>query len=88
MCLAVPMRVIEIKGQEAVAEIGGVKRKANLQLVEGIQVGDYIIVHAGFAIEKLDEEDAKQTIAIFQEMERLAPQDESIFFPPSIEGGK
>ena len=76
MCLAIPMRVIEIKGQEAIAEIGGIKRKANIQLVENVKVGDYLIVHAGFAIEKLDEEDAKETIAMFQEMERIASQDE------------
>ena len=76
MCLAIPMRVIEIKGQEAIAEIGGIKRKANIQLVENVKVGDYLIVHAGFGIEKLNEEDAKETIAMFQEMERIASQDE------------
>jgi len=75
MCLAVPMKITEITGQEAVAEIGGVKRKANIQLVENVKVGDYVIVHAGFAIEKLDEEDAKETIAMFREMERIASQD-------------
>jgi hydrogenase expression/formation protein HypC len=75
MCLAIPMRVIEIKGQIAVAEIGGIKRKANIQLVEDVKIGDYLIVHAGFAIEKLNEEYAKETIAMFNEMERLASHE-------------
>ena len=48
MCLAVPMKIIEIKNEMAVVSIGSVRRKANIQLVPDIKVGDYIIVHAGF----------------------------------------
>ncbi|MBL7075367.1 HypC/HybG/HupF family hydrogenase formation chaperone [candidate division KSB1 bacterium] len=72
MCLAVPMKVIKIDGQDGLVEIGGVRGGVNLQLVENIKVGDYVIVHAGFAIEKLDEEEAQKTIAMFKEMERMA----------------
>ena len=68
MCLAVPMKLVEISGDTAVAEIGGVKREVNVQLLEGAGVGDYIIVHAGFAIQKLDREDAEETLKLFREM--------------------
>ena len=68
MCLAVPMKVIEIKDNEAVVELSGLKKKINLGLLEKIDVGDYVIVHAGFAIQKLDEEEAEKTLALVREM--------------------
>lgn len=68
MCLAVPMKVIEIKDNEAVVELGGLKQKINLGLLERINVDDYVIVHAGFAIQKLDEEEAEKTLALVREM--------------------
>lgn len=68
MCLAVPMKVIEIEDNEAVVELGGLKKKINLGLLEKIDVGDYVIVHAGFAIQKLDEEEAEKTLALVREM--------------------
>lgn len=68
MCLAVPMRVISINGNRAEAEVGGVIYRANLDLLPEIKIGDYIIVHAGFAIEKLDEEAAKETLDIWDEI--------------------
>lgn len=67
MCLGVPMKVIEIEGEFAVAEITGVKRKVSLQLVDDAKVGDYVIVHAGFAIQILDEKEAMETIGLLQE---------------------
>lgn len=67
MCLGVPMRVVEIDGDMAVAEITGVKRQISLQLVENVKVGDYVIVHAGFAIQVLDEVEAMETIRLLQE---------------------
>ncbi|MBC7187677.1 MAG: HypC/HybG/HupF family hydrogenase formation chaperone [Calditrichaeota bacterium] len=67
MCLGVPMRVVEINGDMAVAEITGVRRSISLQLVEDVQVGDYVIVHAGFAIQVLDEAEAQETIRLLQE---------------------
>ena len=68
MCLAVPMKLVEIRGDTAVAEMGGVRREVNVQLLEGAGVGDYVIVHAGFAIQKLDREDAEETLRLFREM--------------------
>jgi hydrogenase expression/formation protein HypC len=68
MCLGVPMRVVSINDEVAVCEIDGVKREASLMMVEGVGVGDFVLIHAGFAIEKLDEEDARQTLQLFREM--------------------
>ncbi len=68
MCLAVPMRIIEIDGSRAKAEVGGVLYQANLDFLSDVKVGDYIIVHAGFAIEKLDETVALENLAAWQEV--------------------
>jgi len=66
------MRVVEINGSLATVESGGVRREVSIQLVEGVQVGDYVIVHAGFAISVLDEDLAQETLAIIEEMASLA----------------
>jgi hydrogenase expression/formation protein HypC len=68
MCLAVPMKVTEIDGPIAQVEQGGVRRQARVDLVEGINVGDYVIVHAGIAIDRLDPEEAEETLRLFAEM--------------------
>ena len=70
MCLAVPAKVTKIldeKGYALVDYGGGVTRKVNISLVS-VKEGDYVMIHAGFAIEKLDEERAKETINIFKEI--------------------
>ena len=68
MCLAVPMQVMTIEGDNACCEIDGVQRQASLMLVEGVAVGDFVLIHAGFAIEKLDEADAEETLRIFRQL--------------------
>jgi len=74
MCVGVPMRIISIDGTDAVAEIDGVKRDASLMLMgDELQVGDYVIVHAGFAISKLDENEAKETLELMREV--FSPED-------------
>jgi len=62
MCLAVPSRIIEIKDQVARVDVDGVVRQASLMLLDDAKIGDYVIVHAGFAISKVDEEAALQTL--------------------------
>jgi len=62
MCLAVPSKIIEINDALAKVEVDGVVREASLMLLEDAGIGDYVIVHAGFAISKVDEESALQTI--------------------------
>jgi len=71
MCVAVPMQIKKIDGERGVVDIGGVEREVGLQLIKDVKVGDYVIVHAGFAIQRLDEEIAKETLALFDEMEKL-----------------
>jgi hydrogenase expression/formation protein HypC len=75
MCLAVPAEVMELKEDElALIEIGGVRKDVSLMLVDGVEVGDYVLVHAGFAIEKIDEHEARKTLELLEEFTRL--QDE------------
>jgi hydrogenase expression/formation protein HypC len=64
MCLAVPMRLVAIEGPEGRAEVQGVGRSVRLDLVPGAQVGDWLIVHAGYAIQVLDEAEAAETMAL------------------------
>jgi hydrogenase expression/formation protein HypC len=68
MCLGVPMQVTSINGMEIVAEIDGVRREASLMILDDeVSIGDYVIVHAGFAISRLDEEEARETLALMRE---------------------
>jgi hydrogenase expression/formation protein HypC len=63
MCLGVPMQVKTISSDLAICEIDGVQREASLMMLEDVQVGDYVLIHAGFAIEKIDEAEAQLTLA-------------------------
>ncbi|MDY6864812.1 MAG: HypC/HybG/HupF family hydrogenase formation chaperone [Halobacteriota archaeon] len=65
MCLAVPAKVLEISGDEAKVDFGGVTRTVNISLVD-VKVGEYVIVHAGFAIEMMNEEQAKESLKIWE----------------------
>lgn len=58
MCLGVPAKIVRIEGKEAIAEVGGIQREISLALVSDVREGDYVIIHAGFAISKIDEEEA------------------------------
>ncbi len=74
MCVGEPMQVVSIDGSDAVAEIDGVKRQASLMLLaDEVRVGDFVIVHAGFAISRLDEEEARETLAMMREV--FTPED-------------
>lgn len=66
MCLALPARVVElVDADQAVVELGGVRKQVSLALVEGIAVGDYVIVHVGYALARLDPDEAEQTLRGF-----------------------
>lgn len=66
MCLAVPVQIIEVlPGDEAIAEISGVKKTISTALIENVQVGDYVILHVGYALQKIDPEEAQKTIQLF-----------------------
>ncbi len=68
MCLAIPMRVVEIDGFRAVAEVDGVRREARLDLLSEVAVGDYILVHAGLAIATVDPKDAEETLDFLRQL--------------------
>ena len=69
MCLAVPLKIVEINGREAVAESMGMKRKIRVDFIDNPRVGDYVIVHAGFAIERLPEEQALADLETWEELD-------------------
>ncbi|MDD5448092.1 MAG: HypC/HybG/HupF family hydrogenase formation chaperone [Actinomycetota bacterium] len=72
MCLAIPAEVVEvIEGEIAVVDFGDAKKRVSLALVDGVEKGDFVLVHAGFAIEKVDAEEALKTRQLFEELERL-----------------
>lgn len=68
MCLGVPARVKEKRGEMALVEIGGIVKEASLMLVPEVEVGDFIILHAGFAIQKLNPEEAEETLKLLNEL--------------------
>jgi len=72
MCLAIPMELKEIDGDRGVVEAGGVRKEIRLTLVDSPAVGDFVIVHAGFAIQKLDKEQAAEDLALLAEIEASA----------------
>jgi hydrogenase expression/formation protein HypC len=72
MCLAIPARVVELReGDNAVVDLAGVRKEISLALVDGVAVGDYVIVHVGYALNKLDPEEAAKTLALFAEIGQL-----------------
>jgi hydrogenase expression/formation protein HypC len=68
MCLSMPAKIITIEGDMAEVSVGGTLFKAGLQMIENAKPGDYILLHAGFAIQKISEEDANETIRLLNEM--------------------
>ncbi len=74
MCLAIPARVVEmLDGDMAVVEMGGVRKEVSLALLDEVSEGDYVIVHVGFALNRLDPEEAARTLALFAEMDDPDP---------------
>lgn len=68
MCLAIPARIVEIlPGDQARVDLSGVKKEISLALVEDCAVGDYVIVHVGYALSRLDQEEAEATLRLFAE---------------------
>jgi len=74
MCLAIPVQVVELlPGDQALVDAGGVRKEVSLALVEGVGVGDYVILHVGYALHKLDEQEAKRTLELFAQIGEAAP---------------
>jgi len=75
MCLAIPALVVRLlEAEEAIIDAGGVDKRVSLALVPEAAAGDYVIVHAGYAISRLDAEEARCTLALFAEMQREPPE--------------
>lgn len=76
MCLAIPAQVVELRDESnAVVDLAGVRKEISLALVEDVQVGDYVIVHVGYALNKLDPEEAENTLRLFAEMGQWPGED-------------
>ena len=69
MCLAIPMKILKIEGDRANVSSGGIQRTIGISFLKNPRIGDYVIVHAGFAIEKLDTKMAEETLKILEELE-------------------
>ena len=72
MCLAVPVRVVSIKGEEAETEIAGVRRRVSIVLTPEVKVGDYVLLHTGYAIGIVDEAEARETLKLLEEIASLS----------------
>jgi len=71
MCLAIPAKIIEIKNEMGTIDMDGTQREASLLLLENAEIGDYVFVHAGFAIHKIDETEAMESLKVLREMATL-----------------
>jgi hydrogenase expression/formation protein HypC len=71
MCLSVPARIVSIDGKMADVSVGGTIFKAGLHMVENVRVGDYILIHAGFAIQKISDKEAQETLKLLKELNDL-----------------
>ncbi|MGA8178514.1 MAG: HypC/HybG/HupF family hydrogenase formation chaperone [Desulfobacterales bacterium] len=76
MCLAIPSKIVKIENNMATIDVDGVRREASLLMIENPKLGDYVIVHAGFAISKLNEEDALESLKALREAVSLIFDDE------------
>ncbi len=75
MCLAVPARVSRLlEGDRALIEIEGVQKEISLALIDGVRVGDFVIVHVGYALGRLDPDEAEKTLALLREVAAMTPE--------------
>jgi len=74
MCLAIPAKVIRVEGSKALVTIEDVEYTASLLLLDNVKPGDFILLHAGFAIEKMDPEEAAETMRLLIEIEKNSPE--------------
>ncbi|MFC2107290.1 HypC/HybG/HupF family hydrogenase formation chaperone [Bacteroidota bacterium] len=74
MCLSIPAKIESIDGEMAQVNVGGATYKASLQLLDDVKIGDFILLHTGFAIQKISPEEAEETLKLFNEFEDLNKQ--------------
>lgn len=71
MCLSIPGKIVSISSEMAKVSVGGSLIDVNIQLIENPAVDDYVLVHSGFAIQKIDEQEAKETLQMFKELDEI-----------------
>ncbi len=69
MCLAIPMKLVKIDGASGVVDSGGLRKNVNLSLMKNARIGDYLLIHAGFAIEKIKTQEARKTLKAIRDIE-------------------
>jgi hydrogenase expression/formation protein HypC len=75
MCLAIPVRVVELRGEDsALVDLDGIRKEISLALVDDVAVGDYVILHVGYALSRLDPDEAARTLALFAELPKAAAE--------------
>lgn len=84
MCLAVPMKIVERREFDGTAEVGGVQRQVSLMMCPEASLGDYVLIHAGYAITLIDEEEAKRTLELIETV--VGPVGDSFGEPSAGEG--
>ncbi len=75
MCLSIPGKVMSIENEIATVSVGGSEVQAGLQLLDDVRIGDYVLVHSGFALQKISEEEAARTLELIRELEDLADNE-------------
>jgi hydrogenase expression/formation protein HypC len=68
MCLSVPAKIVQVESNRAKAEVGGLLREISIDLCPEVAVGEYVLIHAGFAIQRLDEKEAKETLDLLKQL--------------------
>lgn len=71
MCLSIPSKVIAVDGNKALVSVGGTNYEASLQMLDDVKPGDYVLIHTGFAIQKISEEEALETLKVFEDFDDL-----------------
>lgn len=74
MCLALPGRILSVEGKRARVDFGGIEREILLDLVEGAGPGSWVLAHAGFAIEQLEEQEAREVLELFSELQQASAE--------------
>lgn len=72
MCLSIPAKILSVEGQTARASVGGTIINVGLHMVEDIKAGDYVLVHTGFALQKISDEEAQETLKLIKELEDVS----------------
>jgi len=71
VCLGIPAKIVRIDETMAEVDVGGVKRKISIQLLQDVRIGDYVLLHAGFAIQRIDEKEARETLKLLEEINEV-----------------